>query len=271
MTQDSPREPIDRFAEGAPDQGGASQRQVIDDAQLKKMMKESRPSFFESYGHCLVTIALIAINVVVFGVETVRAGFTFNVDSMTLFSMGAMFAPAIDSPSEWYRFITPMFLHVDVMHLLFNMGALFSVGVMLESLLGRINFLLLYFIAGITGNLVSFMVDSFTGAFVVSAGASTSVFGLFVATALLGLLSREDRAYLMQYSKGMLGVIAVNILYTLLIPSVSVSGHLGGAVGGLIAMFMIPAYSLRVPLIVRIVVAVAWLGGVGYCLASYAL
>lgn len=50
----------------------------------------------------------------------------------------------------------------------------------------------------------------------------------------------------------------MNVLYTFVVPSISISGHLGGALGGLIAMFMIPAKSLRVPNPVRIVVGVLW-------------
>lgn len=248
--------------------GVGSNRAVIDDAQLRQLMKDSEPSFMERYGYCLVTFALIIVNVVVYGVEVVMAGFSLDIPATTLYGMGAMFALGIQSLADAYRFVTPMFLHVDLMHLLFNMAALYSVGVMLEGLLGRGSFLLLYFIAGITGNVVSYAVDMATGAFVVSAGASTSIFGLFVATALLGILSRENRAFLLQYSKGMLGVIGVNIAYTLLVPSVSVSGHVGGALGGLIAMFMIPSASLRVPVPVRIVVAVLWVALMAWAVAS---
>lgn len=248
-----------------PSRGGVgSNRNVIDDAQLKQMMRDSQPSFMEQYGYCLITFALIAINIVVFAVEAVLTGFSLNISAMTLYNMGAMYAPAIQSPADLYRFVTPMFLHVDIMHLLFNMAALYSVGVMLEGLLGRWNYLLLYFIGGITGNALSYFVEMTTGSFAVSAGASTSIFGLFVATALLGILSKNNRAYLLQYSKGMLGVIGVNILYTLLVPSVSVSGHLGGAIGGLIAMFMIPSQSLRVPTPVRIIVTIVWLAAIGH-------
>lgn len=248
-----------------PSRGGVgNNRNVIDDAQLKQMMRDSQPSFMEQYGYCLVTFALIAINIVVFAVEAVVTGFSLDISALTLYSMGAMYAPAIQTPADLYRFITPMFLHVDIMHLLFNMAALYSVGVMLEGLLGRWNYLLLYFIGGITGNALSYFVEMMTGSYVVSAGASTSIFGLFVATALLGLLSKNNRAYLRQYSKGMLGVIGVNILYTLLVPSVSVSGHLGGAIGGLLGMFMIPSKSLRVPTPVRIIVAIVWLAAVGH-------
>lgn len=240
------------------------QREGITDADLKRIMRENTPSFYERYGSCFVTFGLILICVIVYGVEVVQNGMDTNISSLTLYGMGAMYAPAIQGPSDWYRFIAPMFLHCDVMHLLFNMGALYSVGVMLEGFLGRWNYLLLYFVSGITGNVVSYAADTMTGALAVSAGASTSVFGLFVACALLGFLSAHSRAYFSQYSKGMLSVIALNIVYTLLIPSISISGHLGGAIGGLVAMFMLPSRNLRVPVPVRIIVAVFWVAAVAH-------
>ncbi|MEG0503142.1 MAG: rhomboid family intramembrane serine protease, partial [Raoultibacter sp.] len=125
------------------------------------------------------------------------------------------------------------------------------------------------FIGGITGNAVSYAADVFMpGAPVVSAGASTSVFALFVAVALLGLLHKSNRSYFAQYSKSMLAIIGVNVAYTFLIPSISINGHLGGALGGLIAMFMIPAKNLRVKTPVRIVVTVLWVASLVYLLVS---
>ncbi len=244
----------------------ASQRNVIDDAQLKRMMKESRPSFTEKYGFCLVTLILIALNAVIYGVEVVLSDLSTSISSGVLFSMGAMFVPAISSPLDWYRFVAPMFLHVDLMHLLFNMAALYSVGVLLERVLGHGNFLLLYVIGGITGNALTYVTDFYTASYVLSAGASTSVFGLFVAAALLGVLSKKNRHVLRNYSKGMLSIIAINIVYTLLMPSVSLSGHLGGAIGGLIGMFIVPSKNLRVPSVVRIVVTIVWVLAVAHVL-----
>ena len=243
-------------------------RQVITDEELKRIIKKNEPSFMEKYGSCIVTLVLIAICVVVYLIEMLRSGFSTSISSLVLFDMGAMYAPAILSPFDWYRFIAPMFLHVDLMHLLFNMAALYSCGVLLERMLGRWNYLLLYFIAGISGNALCYMVDMMTGSYYVSAGASTSIFGLFVAAALLGILSKRNRAFFMQYSKGMLGIIVINIVYTLLMPSVSVSGHLGGALGGLIAMFMVPSKNLRVPFPVRIIAWVVWILAVGHVLGT---
>ncbi len=236
-------------------------RNVIDDEQLKKMLASSEPGFFKRNRFRMVTLVLIAVNVAVFAIEVVLSGFRVDIPSLVLVEMGALYAPAIQSAADLYRFVAPMFLHVDLMHLAFNMVALYSVGEVLERMLGKGSFLALYFIAGITGNAVSYAADTLLGgAPVVSAGASTSVFGLFVAVALLGLLAKGNRALFAQYSRGMLSVIAVNVVYTLLVPSISVSGHLGGALGGLVAMFMIPAKSLRVPNALRVVAALAWAG-----------
>ena len=95
---------------------------------------------------------------------------------------------------------------------------------------------------------MSYAADVFLGSGAsVSAGASTSVFGLFVAVALLGVLHRGNRSVFAQYSKGMLGVIAVNVAYTLLVPGISVSGHLGGALGGAAAMLMLPRAACACP------------------------
>ena len=244
------------------------QRPVVDDEQLKRMMSSNRPDFLQRNRFRLVTLALIAVNVLVFATEVLLSGMRFEVPTPVLVEMGAMYAPLVQA-GELFRLFTPMFLHMDLMHLAFNMVALYSVGEVLERVLGRGNFLLLYFVGGITGNAVSYAADVLLGGGpTVSAGASTSVFGLFVAVALLGVLHKGNRRMFAEYSKGMLGIIGVNVAYTLLVPSISVSGHLGGALGGLVAMFMIPAKNLRVPNAVRIVVAVAWVAALLLLMAS---
>ncbi len=242
-------------------------REAIDDDQLKQMMRDERPGIVERSMPWAVTLILIVINVVVYIVEFLRSGNSPDISIEVLVSMGAMYAPLIDSPADLYRLVMPMFLHMDLLHLLFNMVALYSVGVTLERVLGHANFLLLYLIAGITGNAVSYMSVIITGGNTVSAGASTSLFGLFAAVVLLGLLVRGDRRAFSSYSRSMIGVIVVNIIYTLVAPGISISGHLGGAVGGLIAMFMIPSSRLRVSNVVRIVVTVLWVAALVYIFA----
>ncbi|WP_303250057.1 rhomboid family intramembrane serine protease [uncultured Slackia sp.] len=253
-------------------EGGAESRRVIDDAELKRMMKASKGSFFQRNAYQAVTLLLIAINVAVYAVEAFSSGLHFDISSRVLVDMGAMYPPLIQSAGDLYRFITPMFLHLDLMHLAFNMVALYSVGALLEQVLGKANFIALYFIGGITGNVVSYLAGIYLeGGMAISAGASTSVFGLFVATALLGVLHREGRTFFAEYSKGMWGVIAANVAYSFLVPGISISGHLGGALGGAIAMFMLPEYGLKVPNPVRVVVAIAWVAFLGWVLVSQGL
>ena len=253
-------------------EGGAESRRVIDDAELKRMMKASKGSFFQRNAYQAVTLLLIAINVAVYAVEAFSSGLHFDISSRVLVDMGAMYPPLIQSAGDLYRLITPMFLHLDLMHLAFNMVALYSVGALLEQVLGKANFIALYFIGGITGNVVSYLAGIYLeGGMAISAGASTSVFGLFVATALLGVLHREGRTFFAEYSKGMWGVIAANVAYSFLVPGISISGHLGGALGGAIAMFMLPEYGLKVPNPVRVVVAIAWVAFLGWVLVSQGL
>ena len=241
--------------------GSAPQRTVIDEDQLKRMMRQN-DGFLRRNSHQLVTLILIAVTCVVYLVEVVLSGMRLEADTQVLIDMGAMIPILVQGPADLWRFVAPMFLHMDLMHLLFNMVALYSVGMTLERILGRGGFLALYFVGGITGNVASYAWGLFAeGGLTVSAGASTSVFGLFVAVALLAVLARGNRRYLAAYSKGMLAVILVNVAYSLLAPGISISGHLGGAIGGAIAMLMIPSKNLRTPKPLCAVVAVLWVAG----------
>lgn len=240
----------------------APQRTVVDEDQLKRMMRK-HGGFLARNSHQIVTLALIALTAIVYLIEVLMSGLRLEVDTEVLIDMGAMIPILVQGPADLWRFVAPMFLHMDLMHLLFNMVALYSVGMTLERILGKGGFLALYLASGITGNVASYAWGLFAeGGMTVSAGASTSVFGLFVAVALLAVLARGNRRYLAAYSKGMLAVILVNVAYSLLVPGVSISGHLGGAVGGAIAMLMIPSKNLRTPKPVCAVVTVLWVAAV---------
>ncbi len=257
-----PSSPL-RFAEGYDEipADNAPQRKVIDEDQLKRMMRDN-DGFLKRNSHQLVTLALIAVTVAAYLIEVLMSGLQLEASTEALIDMGAMIPILVQGPADLWRFVAPMFLHMDLMHLLFNMVALYSVGMTLERILGKGGFLALYFASGITGNVASYVWGLFAeGGMTVSAGASTSVFGLFVAVALLAVLARGNRRYLTAYSKGMLAVILVNVAYSLLVPGISISGHLGGAIGGAIAMLMVPSKNLRTPKPLCAAVAALWMIG----------
>ena len=92
-------------AEGACAAGES--RRVIDDVQLKRMMKASKGTFFQRNAYQAVTLVLIAINVVVYAVEVFLSGFSFDISSRVLVGMGAMYPPLVQSAADLYRFVTP--------------------------------------------------------------------------------------------------------------------------------------------------------------------
>jgi membrane associated rhomboid family serine protease len=134
---------------------------------------------------------------------------------------------------EWWRLITAMFLHYGVLHLLMNMYALWIIGRELEANLGRARFLALYLLAGLGGNVASYLFSPGS----ISVGASTAVFGLMAAVFVI--LKRLNRSV-----APIVPVIVINLIFTFVISNISVSGHLGGlVVGALVAVVL--AYAPR--------------------------
>lgn len=136
---------------------------------------------------------------------------------------------------EYYRLITSMFLHYGVFHLALNMWALWVVGGVLEPLLGRLRFLLLYLISGVGGGVATYLfaerlIIAQDQPGTVAAGASGAVFGLFAAFfVLMRRLGRDTSMITM--------ILVVNLVLTFLVPGISIWGHLGGLItGGLLAL-----------------------------------
>lgn len=128
-----------------------------------------------------------------------------------------------------WRLITPMFLHGSLIHIGFNMYALFSLGPSLERYYGHWRFLLLYFIAGFAGNTLSFLLSPSP-----SLGASTAVFGLVAAEVVFIYKNRNmfgTRARSMLMNLGL--IIVVNLALGLQ-PGIDNWGHLGGLAGGVL-------------------------------------
>ncbi len=130
---------------------------------------------------------------------------------------------------EYWRFITPMFLHGSLLHIGFNMYALVVIGSGLERRFGHERYLLLYFLGGFAGNVFSFL---FSPAY--SLGASTSIFGLLGAEMVFFYQNRE------LFGKGarralqnVIMVAGINLVIGLS-PGIDNWGHLGGLMGGLI-------------------------------------
>ena len=131
------------------------------------------------------------------------------------------------SDGAWWQLVTSMFTHVDVMHIGFNMLALWVLGPQLELALGRVRFLALYLLSGLAGSLFVYWLAI---PYVPTLGASGAVFGLMAALLVLALKVRGDVQPILVW-------IGINAAITVIgRGSISWQGHLGGFIGGLLLM-----------------------------------
>ena len=134
---------------------------------------------------------------------------------------------------EYVRLVTCMFLHAGIMHIILNMYSLFAVGPKVEDFFGRWKYLVIYFLSGISGSLLSVGLNGN----VISVGASGAIFGLFGALVYFGY---SYRGYIGTMIKGQIvPVVCYNLLMGFLIPGIDMWGHVGGLVGGLMAANML--------------------------------
>jgi len=162
-----------------------------------------------------------------------------------LLSSGAIFPlQVLSDPTQLWRLITPIFVHLSWSHVLSNMLIVFFMGRMIEEIFGHLRYLAIYLIAGIFANATIF----FLSPNVVSAGASGAIFGLFGAIAALGYFTADPRLKHIGRTFAVLAVIQI-LLNLFQLGQVSIWGHIGGALGGvLLAAFMPPkAYWKWIP------------------------
>lgn len=176
-----------------------------------------------------VTYSIVALNVGIYLFMMIRYQTTESVGA--LIEMGAKSNLHIVFGQEWWRLITAAFLHIGFEHLLFNNLTIYFIGIDLEKLMGSVRFLVLFIIASIGGNLFSFALNTN-----VSAGASTGIFGLFVAYIILSRMYPSSYG-LQQRASSFSILILLNIISGIFGSNIDNWGHIGGAVfGGLITL-----------------------------------
>lgn len=183
---------------------------------------------FEAAGSTpVVTYTIIAINMLVYAlfyVYSIKSGKDY---SELIYNYGAKVNVKILG-GEFYRFITPIFLHANLTHLLVNCYSLYAVGVSVERIFGRRRFLAVYFIAGILGNVASFVFSQSWGI-----GASGAIFGLLGALLYFGLM--KPTLFKMFFGNNILIMIVINLSYGFSVTGIDNYAHIGGLIGGFLA------------------------------------
>ncbi len=125
--------------------------------------------------HYKTTVLLIGVNVTVYGLLIVLCGLNSGMGPSTTCLLLLGLHPLFIAMGEWWRLLTSLFVHIDFLHLFFNMYALYIGGRVVEPYYGSPRFLAIYFLSGIIGNIASLILP------VLSVGASGAVFGVFGA------------------------------------------------------------------------------------------
>lgn len=182
--------------------------------------QEKREKVF-SFSKPLFTYVLIVLNVLMF-IFQLTSGDLEN--RKHLIDMGANYNQLV-MEGEWWRFFSSMFLHLDFIHLLMNMIALFYLGSAIERIFGRMRFLFIYFLGGLTGSIASFALSVN-----VSAGASGAIFALFGALLLFGLIYKQ--IFFQTMGLNIILILAINLVIGFTSPEIDMGAHIGGLVGG---------------------------------------
>ncbi|GFP74922.1 rhomboid family intramembrane serine protease [Clostridium fungisolvens] len=182
-------------------------------------------------GKSKITFGLIVINVVVFLITALVSGNFGDIDTSVLVYFGAKQNELIQS-GQYYRLITAMFLHGGIIHIAFNMYALYSLGNLIENIYGKWKYLLIYFLAGILSTTTSYIFSPY-----VSVGASGAIFGLFGAAVVFGLKERNriGKNFLTEIAT----VIGMNIIIGLSSRNIDNFAHFGGLLGGIVIAFLL--------------------------------
>lgn len=206
---------------------------VSDNINKSNEIRNKKAEKLFSFKMPVITDILIFICVLVFICMYIFGNGSY--DNGTLIKFGANI-DTYTKMGDYYRLITCMFLHIGVLHLICNMYSLYIIGNVVENFFGKWKYLIIYFISGISGSILSMAFSHNT----ILAGASGAIFGLLGALLYFGYYYR---AYLGSAGKStIIQVIFINLLIGFMVPGISNAAHIGGLVGGVLSSMMVGVY-----------------------------
>jgi membrane associated rhomboid family serine protease len=198
-------------------------------AQVRKATKRARASTGALSGDAPVTKVLIALNLLVFLLQISEGDIQGN--SGWVFQQGVLWLPYL-AEGEWWRLVTAGFLHYGLIHILFNSVMLWWFGTPLETMLGKARFLAIYAIGLLAGSAGALLLAPDRAV----VGASAGVFAILGAGLVL------ERRGTMVFGGAALMVVLLNLALSILIVQISLGGHVGGLVGGVLAILALTQF-----------------------------
>jgi membrane associated rhomboid family serine protease len=182
-----------------------------------------------------VTQALVSANILVFIVAVALGAGVIKPDPRVMIKLGTNFTP-LTLDGQWWRLLTSMFLHFGLIHIAFNMLALYVNGTVAERIFGSLRYLVIYLLAGLCGSVASLLWHSQVN----SAGASGAIFGILGA--MIAFYLRKEGGVPPSVLKAQLNSAALFVFYNLVLGAsvhVDNAAHLGGLAGGFVMGFLL--------------------------------
>jgi membrane associated rhomboid family serine protease len=202
-----------------PDHAGPRRRMAVSPPRIVRRTSRGATDI-------LVTKTLIALNVAIYLITTSQGSFPNN-PAGSLFAKLDLYGPKV-ADGQWWRLVTAMFLHGFLLHIAFNMYALWLIGGAVEHYLGRTRFALLYFVAGLAGSAGALV----QAPLVPTVGASGAIFGILGA---MLILEWQATGRLGGTALTLIVInLAIGFAYNGAGGNISVGGHVGGLIGGIL-------------------------------------
>lgn len=183
-----------------------------------------------------ITYGLLVINVLYYFVVA-----AYGLESATFIAFGAK-TNALLREGDWFRLVTPIFIHGGLIHLFLNSYVLWANGPLVEKLYGPARFLLIYLLSGIGGVVGSYVWQKMAhNSDAPSVGASGALFGLFGLLAVFGFKYKEVPASFQKALRSsVMPAIVINLIIGFSVPFIDNGGHIGGLIVGSALAFVVP-------------------------------
>ncbi len=215
-------------------------------AAVQLRVPQSRP---------VLTYVILGVNILVFLASAV-------IGQETALWLGAKINQFIVAGQYW-RLGTAIFLHANLLHILFNSYALYALGPGVERPYGSFRFLIAYLMSGLAGSSLSFLLSPYP-----SVGASGAIFGLIGVTGIYLYHYRDRLVAGRARLANIIGIVAYNLLFGFVSTGVDNWAHIGGLLAGIVlGWFLIPRYAVQtdwlgVPRLVDLPSRARWLTGI---------
>ena len=209
------------------------QQTAIAAEQEEKEAEEVNKAMNLGGSNLYITYAIMVLNIVVFALMAFDGAGIFEPNGLVHIRWGSNFSPLTLS-GDWWRLLSATFIHFGIIHLAMNMYCLYTIGVYLEPMLGKVKYAAAYLCTGILASLVSLWWHTEPANSAGASGAVFGLYGLFLALLTTDLIPKSVRTSLLQS----IGIFIVfNLVYGMK-GGVDNAAHVGGLVSGFVIGYL---------------------------------